>query len=79
MRVNKVQIDAIVDRINTITESPLEYGQPGNFFIDNAYGGYSLRRCTKDEEKDVLQCGYQPAKRMIELLFAFIEGINILK
>lgn len=83
-RVNKLNLQAIVDRINLMTKSPLtpyrmvdghNVVNTGCYFLDGAYGGYSLRRMTEGGgESDILQCGYRSPKELSDLLYAFIRG-----
>lgn len=86
-RINVANLQSIVDRINILTKSPLtpyrtvnghNVVNVGCFFLDGAYGGYSLRRMTEGGgESDVLQCGYRSPKELSELLYVFIRGYEL--
>lgn len=89
-RVTTAHLDAIVARINTMTNSPLtpyasgpngKYEpQAGCYHLSQAYGGYALHRmsttagCTGTS--DVLSRGHMPKKELAELMYAFIRGME---
>ena len=89
-RVTTAHLDAIVARINTMTNSPLtpyasaasgKYEpQAGCYHLSQAYGGYALHRmsttagCTGTS--DVLSRGHMPKKELAELMYAFIRGLE---
>ena len=87
-RVTKEHLQAVVDRINRMTGSPLaQYvraedgrliGQPGNYHLDGAYGGWALHRMTNDGGgvEDVLQVGHVPARELAGLMYAYIRGLE---
>lgn len=89
-RVTVSQLDAIVNRINTITGSPLEpyatgpdgkaIPQAGNYHLSGAYSGYSLHRMVPSGgASDVLRCGYVSARELRDLMWAFINGLEAAK
>jgi len=86
-RVTTEQLEAIVARINMITNSPLKpyesvdgkyVAQVGNYHLSQAYGGFSLHRMgnTSGGTSDVLSVGHVPKKEIANLMHAFIRGLN---
>ena len=90
-RITRKTLDAIVARINTITNSPLEEytkdadgkyrANVGNFHISGAYGGYCLHRMVNIDGgvSDVFSVGHQPARQTADRRYAFISGLNFNK
>jgi hypothetical protein len=90
-RITRKTLDAIVARINTMTNSPLEaYSKDaegkyranvGNFHISGAYGGFALHRMVNDAGgvSDVFSGGHQPARQVADRLYAFISGLSFNK
>lgn len=92
-RVTTAHLDAIVARINNMTNSPLQpYAsgpsgkyepQAGCYHLSQAYGGYALHRMSTKEgctgTNDVLSRGHMPKKELAELMYAFIRGIETAK
>lgn len=88
MRTTIKHLQAIVDRINRITHSPMEsyvkgedgkyVAQIGNYHLDGAYGGYALHRMHNKSGgiEDVLGVGHVPKAELERLLFAFIRGLE---
>ena len=77
-------------RLNNMTNMPLEayrkegngyVPNPGNFHIDEAYGGYALYRMSMEGtgETDVLKTGHTSARNLYEQIHAFIRGIDFVK
>lgn len=86
-RTTTEQLEAIVTRINMITNSPLKsyetvdgkyVAQVGNYHLSQAYGGFSLHRMGNESggTSDVLHCGHVPKKELANLMHAFIRGLN---
>ena len=87
-RVTDKQLQAVVDRINTMTSSPLEpwtkdasgklMANIGCYHLDYAYGGVALHRMQSEGGGviDVLQAGYSTKRECLHLLFAFIRGLE---
>ena len=82
-RITDKQLDAIADRLNKITNSPLKpyidgKAQVGNYHISHAYGGVSLHRMHNDGGgvSEPLNCGHVPKRELANLMWAFIAGIN---
>lgn len=87
-RVTEKQLQAIVDRINTVTKSPIQpysknkKGMPfsniGNYHLSHAYGGVSLHRMVNEcgGVDDVFRCGHVPKRVLADLMHAFLSGIE---
>ena len=90
-RITRKTLDAIVARINTITNSPLEaYSKDadgkckanvGNFHISGAYGGFALHRMVNDSGgvSDVFSGGHVPARELADRMYAFVRGLEFAK
>ena len=90
-RITRKTLDAIVARINTMTNSTSEAytkgadgkykANVGNFHISGSYGGYCLHRMVNDAGwvSDVFSVGHQPARQTADRLYAFISGLNFNK
>lgn len=82
-RVTEKQLQAVVDRINRITNSPVEpyingKAQPGNFHLSFAYGGVCLHRMGNESGgvSSPLSIGHVPKRELYNLMQAFISGLN---
>jgi hypothetical protein len=86
-RVSTEQLQAIVNRINTMTNSPLKpyetvegkyVAQIGNYHLSQAYGGFALHRMQSDGGGivDVLGRGHMPKREIAELMYAWIRGFD---
>ena len=87
-RVTEKDLEAIVSRINRITNSPLtSYTKDdtgkyraniGNYHLSHAYGGVSLHRMHNDGGgiSDVFRCGHVTKRELQMMMFAFIEGLS---
>ena len=80
-RVTRTQLKLVCDRLNRLTNSPtVSYDgnipQVGNYNIERAYGGYALRRFTKQGEIDVFNMGYATAREMYNLIHAYVKGVE---
>jgi hypothetical protein len=87
-QVTQAQLQSVVDRINRITGSPAEpytknaegkhIANIGNYYLDGAYGGYSLHRMVNAGAgaNDILSCGYVPKRELLSLMFAYIQGLS---
>ncbi len=81
-------LEAIVNRINRITESPLipwtcnksgKYrANIGNYHLDGAYGGWALHRMVSEGGgiTDVLRVGHVSKREIQKLMFVFITGLE---
>lgn len=89
-RITEKQLQAVVDRINRETGSPLESwtrgedgklrANIGNYHLDCAYSGYGLARHVTDGggETSVLS-GFMPKRELYEKMHAFLRGIEAAK
>ncbi len=89
-RITEKNLQAVVDRINRITESPITpyvrqdgkcIAQIGNYHLSGAYGGVSLHRMQNQGGgiQDVFGCGHVPKRELYDRLHAFIRGIESTK
>jgi hypothetical protein len=87
-RITNSELQAIVDRINKITNSPRgSYvkddsgkfkAQIDNYHLSFAYGGVSLHRMTNESGGviDVLSCGHVSKRELQRMMFSYISGLN---
>lgn len=88
-RVTTEQLQAIVNRLNVLTNSPLQtyvtdastgkyISQEGNYHLSQAYGGHALHRIVGESGgvTDVLGRGHMPKKELAELMWAYIRGLE---
>lgn len=86
--ITQINLENVVARINRMTNSPLAtytrtkenklIPNPGNFYLDYAYGGVALRRLAETGgDIDVLSIGYVSKRALYEAMFAFIQGLEI--
>lgn len=84
------QLEATVNRINTLTSSPVEayskvddkyIANIGNYHLNGAYGGYSLHRMhnLSGGVSDVFQCGHVTKRELMNRMQAFIGGYSAAK
>lgn len=85
-RVTEKQLQAIVDRLNRITNSPaVPYiegkAQIGNYHLSHAYGGVALHRMHNENgaASSPLSTGHITKRELQGLLYAFISGIESAK
>ena len=85
-RITDKQLDAIADRLNKITNSPLKpyidgKAQVGNYHISHAYGGVCLHRMFNDGGgvTSPLSTGHTTKRELANAMWAFIAGINSTK
>jgi hypothetical protein len=88
-RITSKTLDAIANRLNKLTNSPLEsytrtaegklQANIGNFHISGAYGGYALHRManTSGGVSDVFGCGHMKARELADRLYAYGRGIEL--
>ena len=83
-RVTEKQLQAVVDRLNRITGSPLTpyvggKTQIGNYHISHAYGGVCLHRMHNENGgvSSPLSTGHITKRELLGLLYAFISGIEV--
>ena len=87
-RVTEKDLQAIVDRINRMTNSPMApytrgddgylHAQIGNYSLSFAYGGVSLIRMVNPGGgvSDVLMSGHVPKRELQTAMFAFMRGME---
>jgi hypothetical protein len=82
-RVTQAQLQAVVDRINRITGSPMTPYidgkiQVGNYHLSGAYGGVCLHRMHNDGGgvSSPLSTGHIPKRELLALMYAYITGLN---
>ena len=82
-RITDKQLDAIAERLNKLTNSPLTpwingKAQIGNYHISHAYGGVCLHRMHNEGGgvSSPLSCGHVTKRELADLMYAFIAGIN---
>ena len=88
-RITSKTLDAIANRLNKLTNSPLEpysrnaegklQANIGNFHISGAYGGYSLHRMVNISGgvSDVFNCGHMKARELADRMYAYERGIEL--
>lgn len=87
MKITQKQLQAVVKRINEMTNSPIESytkdsngkytANIGNYNIDSAYGGNKLVRMeTKGGGIREVTYGFVSKKELYNLMFAFITGLE---
>ena len=75
-------LQAVVDRINKATGSPVEqYSEDigtniGNYHLSSAYGGYALYRIVNASGgiRDISQSGYISKRALYDLLHMYLAG-----
>ena len=82
-RITEKQLQAVVDRLNRITGSPLvpyvgRKAQIGNYHLSHAYGGVCLHRMYNEGGgvTSPLSTGHIPKRELMGLLHAYINGIE---
>ena len=82
-RITEKQLQAVVDRLNRITGSPLvpyvgREAQIGNYHLSHAYGGVCLHRMYNEGGgvTSPLSTGHIPKRELMGLLHAFINCIE---
>lgn len=82
-RITEANLQAVVDRINRITGSPMvpyvgNKAQIGNYHLSHAYGGVCLHRMATDGGgvSSPLSIGHVPRRELYHAMFSFIAGLN---
>ena len=89
-RITEKQLQAVVDRINIATGSPIASyveidgkftAQPGNYHLDGAYGGWKLSRMSNQGggTSDVFHSGFCTKRELYDQLHAFLRGLEAKK
>ena len=80
-RITMDHINAVVDLINEVTQSPDTpwtdgTANIGNYHVSQAYGGYSLHRISNEGGgvRDVFSCGHIPKRDLHDRMWAFHAG-----
>ena len=88
IRITDKHLQAAVDRLNRITDSPMapysmdEHGKlkanPGNYHIDGAYGGVKLVRMDNGSGgiTNPIYMGFETKRKCYELIHSYINGIE---
>lgn len=86
-RITRKKLEKLVENLNYITGSPLEYGyrddegkfhaNAGHYCIGGAYGGYKLERVANEGGgiTNPLYMGYVSARECYDLINAYKAGI----
>ncbi|MEY4427217.1 MAG: hypothetical protein RL535_1515 [Pseudomonadota bacterium] len=86
-RITEKQLQAMVNRINRMTKSPIEpytiqdgrgVANVGNYHLSGAYGGLSLHRMVSQSGgvADIFNCGHVPKRELYQMILAFIAGLD---
>lgn len=83
-RITDKHLDALCERLNKITGSPMTYMDGdrhilvGHFHIDSSYGGWNLARTmnTSGGITCPISAGHLPARELYERMYAYIRGIE---
>jgi hypothetical protein len=89
-RITRKHLERLADHINRETGAPREYWavkpaqatesnkcktNAGHYYIDGAYGGFSLERLSNGGgASDVLTTGHVPARELFNLIHAYLAG-----
>lgn len=87
-QIKRTFLNAQVERLNTITNSPLSpyaregernVAQVGNFHISGAYGGVALHRVENESGagSDVFKSGHVTKRELSQRIDAYIAGIAL--
>lgn len=81
--ITEKQLQAVVDRLNRITNSPMQpyvdgKAQPGNYHLSHAYGGVCLHRMGNENGgvSSPLSTGHITKRELLNLMHAYISGLN---
>lgn len=82
-RITEKQLQAVVDRLNRITNSPMQpyvdgKAQPRNYHLSHAYGGVCLHRMGNENGgvSSPLSTGHITKRELLNLMHAYISGLN---
>lgn len=85
-RITDKQLESLVDRINELTDSPMQpwidgKAQIGNYHLSYAYGGVCLHRMfnTGGGVTTPLVHGHVPKRELYNAMWAFIEGLEFVR
>ena len=87
-RITIKNLERLCEHLNRITENeimPWIQGEDGRnranvgtFYIDGAYGGWSLSQLANESggARDVLSTGHVPARELFNLIHAYLRGME---
>jgi hypothetical protein len=87
-RTTVSDLQAVVDRLNRETKSPMQpyvpdadgrqRAQIGNYHLSRAYGGFALHRMVTDGGgvSSPLSTGHIPARELLGRMLAYLAGID---
>lgn len=87
-RITEKDLKAVCDRINRVTNSPLESytkisegkyrANIGNYHLSAAYGGWNLERMVNEAGgvQNVFGHGHIPKRELYDQMHAFLRGIE---
>jgi hypothetical protein len=74
-RITEKDLQAVVDRINRTTGSPMKWGDVGNYQLDGAYGGWRLVRVVnKSGGVTDITSGYRSKRDVYDLMHSWLRG-----
>lgn len=87
MRINNAHLDRLVDVLNHLSNSPLEYSSTkkgekfkaniGHYYIAKAYGGNKLVRVASEGGGiEEITYGFVPKKELYKLMSTYINGMR---
>ena len=89
-RITQSNLDYLVNEINVLTNSPLDYSDKtsksfkaniGHYCLDMAYGGCKLARISSEGggQRDISNNGYGTKRELYNFMKAFILGLEYKK
>ena len=86
-QITRENLENLVNRINELTNSPLEYSDKtilhfkaniGHYYLDGAYGGWKLARITSESggQADISTIGYVSKGDLHNFMQAYISGLE---
>ena len=86
-RITMANLEYQVNRINELTNSPLEYSDKtashfkaniGHYCLNGAYGGLKLARITNESggQTDISTIGYASKRELYNFMQAYISGLE---
>jgi len=89
MKISKAELEGSIKRLNILTGAKPEpytrtedgkfQANVGTFYLAGAYGGWKLEKIVSDTGavSDPLRCGYVSKKELYNLIWAFMNGIDL--
>ena len=89
-RITQKHLEVLVNEINTLTNSPLEYSDKNatrfksninHYCLEEAYGGVNLVRIVNEGggQRDISNLGYGTKRELYHFMKAFIMGLAYTK